>query len=140
MSIGENWGAYRPSKAVWFWSCIGAAVLTIIVGFSWGGWVTGGTATKQAAASGEKGAAQLAADICVNHFLNAPDATAKLAELKKIDAWKRNSFVSEGGWVTFAKMEKPVTGAAEICAAQLASAELPVADATGTAPQQETVN
>jgi hypothetical protein len=141
MSVGENWSAYRPSKAVWFWSCIGAAVLTMIVGFSWGGWVTGGTATKQAESAGQQGAAQLAAAICANRFLKAPDAAAKLAEFKKVDSWKRDSFVSDGGWVTFAKMEKPVAGAAKLCADQLASAEAPLAaDATGTVPQQESVN
>ncbi|MFC3205063.1 hypothetical protein [Aquamicrobium soli] len=141
MSVGESWNAYRPSKAIWFWSCVGAAVLTMIVGFSWGGWVTGGTAAKQAQAAGQHAAAQLAANICVNRFLKAPDAAAKLAEFKKVDSWKRDSFVSDGGWVTFAKMDKPVSGAAELCADQLASAEAPLAaDATGTAPQQESVN
>ncbi len=141
MSIGEGWSAYRPSKAVWFWSCAGAAALTMIVGFSWGGWVTGGTATKQAETAGQHAAAQLAADICVNRFLEAPDAAAKLAEFKQVDSWKRDSFVSDGGWVTFAQMEKPVAGAAQLCANQLASAEAPLAaDATGVAPQQESVN
>jgi len=139
MSMGEKWSVYQPSKAVWFWSCIGAAVLTMIVGFSWGGWVTGGTATKQAEAAGDEAAAQLAANICVHRFLAAPDASAQLAELKKSDTWKRDTFVEEGGWVTFATMKKPVNGAAELCAEQLASAELPAAAATDSA-QETTVN
>lgn len=141
MSIGEKWSGYQPSKTVWFWSCVGAAALTMVVGFSWGGWVTGGSATKQAQSAGEQAAAQLAANICVHRFLGASDAAAKLAELKKTDSWKRDGFVSDGGWVTFAKMEKPVDGAAKLCAQELASAELPVAaDATSTAPQETTVN
>lgn len=139
MSIGENWSAYRPSKAVWFWSCLGAAVLTMIVGFSWGGWTTNGTATKQAQAAGEQAAAQLAANICVKRFLAAPNAQAQLAELKKTDSWKRDSFVQDGGWVTFANMEKPVSGAAEICADQLASAEIPTS-VSGDVPQETKVN
>jgi hypothetical protein len=139
MSIGENWSAYRPSKAVWFWSCLGAAVLTMVVGFSWGGWMTSGSATKQAQAAGQHAAAELAANICVKRFLAAPNAQAQLAELKKVDSWKRDSFVQDGGWVTFANMEKPVTGAAEICADQLASAEVP-ASASADAPQETKVN
>jgi hypothetical protein len=139
MSIGESWSAYRPSKAVWFWSCLGAAALTMIVGFSWGGWTTNGTATKQAQAAGEQAAAQLAANICVKRFLAAPNAQAQLAELKKTDSWKRDSFVQDGGWVTFANIEKPVSGAAEICADQLASAEIPTS-ISGDVPQETKVN
>lgn len=139
MSMGEKWSAYQPSKAIWFWSCIGAAVLTMVVGFSWGGWVTGGTATKQAQAAGEQAAAQLAANICVHRFLAAPDASAQLAELKKEDTWKRDSFVEKGGWVTFAKMKEPVDGAAKLCAQQLASADLPAA-ATADAAAETKVN
>jgi alpha/beta superfamily hydrolase len=139
MAMGEKWSAYQPSKTVWLWSCVAAAALTMIVGFSWGGWVTGGTATKQAEAAGEQAAAQLAANICVHRFLAAPDAQAKLAELKEADSWKRDTFVEKGGWVTFAEMKEPVDGAAELCAEQLASAEAPAAT-TAEATQETTVN
>ncbi len=140
MAMGEKWSAYQPSKTVWFWSCIGAVVLTMIVGFTWGGWVTGGTATENAEAAGEQAAAQLAANICVHRFLEAPDAQAQLAELKKADSWKRDSFVEKGGWVTFAEMKEPVDGAAEICAKQLASAEIPAATTAAEATSETTVN
>lgn len=139
MSMGEKWSAYQPSKAIWFWSCVGAVVLTMIVGFTWGGWVTGGTAAKQVKAAGEQAAARLAANICVHRFLTAPDAQAKLAELKKTDTWERDSFVEKGGWVTFAEMKKPVDGAAELCAEKLASAKVPAATAV-EASQETTVN
>ncbi|KQZ96548.1 hypothetical protein ASD64_17215 [Mesorhizobium sp. Root157] len=139
MPMGEKWNAYQPSKSTWLWSCVGAAVLTMVVGFSWGGWVTGSTAVKQAETASEQAAATLAANICVHRFLAAPDASAQLAELKKADSWKRDSFVQDGGWVTFADMKKPVRGAAELCADQLASAELPTASA-GALPQTEAVN
>ncbi|WP_080919506.1 hypothetical protein [Manganibacter manganicus] len=139
MSVGEKWQAYHPSKGVWFWSCVASCVLTMIVGFSWGGWVTGGSATEQADLAAKQASAQLAANICVHRFLSAPNAASSLAELKKTDSWKRDSFVSDGGWVTFAKMEKPVAGAADLCAEELASAELPVASDM-TAPQQQAVN
>jgi hypothetical protein len=140
MAMGEKWSAYQPSKAIWFWSCVGAAVLTMIVGFTWGGWVTGGTATKQAQEAGKQGAAQLAANICVHRFLAAPDAQAQLAEFKKTDSWKRDTFVKDGGWVTFANMDKPVNGAAELCADQLASAEVPAATTAADTTQETKVN
>ena len=39
---------YRASKTVLFWACAGSAIVATIVGFSWGGWVTGGTARDMA--------------------------------------------------------------------------------------------
>ncbi len=54
--------------------------------------------------------------------LAAADADAKLAALKETDSWKQDTFIEEGGWVTFANMEKPVDGAAELCASRLMAA------------------
>ena len=42
-SVGQRWSEAQPTKTV-AWCCVASAVLTMIVGFSWGGWVTGGTA------------------------------------------------------------------------------------------------
>lgn len=134
----QAWSNYQPSKTVWFWSCVGAAVLTMVVGFSWGGWVTGGSAAKMTEKATENAVAELAANICVHRFLAASDASAKLATLKETDSWKRDTLVEEGGWVTLAKMEEPVDGAAELCAEQLASAELPAMASTDkTEPVRE---
>ncbi|TEA77790.1 hypothetical protein [Allopusillimonas ginsengisoli] len=119
----NNWENFKPSKTLWFWSCAGTAALTMIIGFTAGGWVTGGTATEQAQASTKQAVAQLAANICTNRFNAAPDASAKLAALKETDSWKRDTFIEEGGWVTFADTQKPVAGAAELCASQLLAAD-----------------
>ena len=130
----SKWNDYSPSKTVWFWSCAGACLLTVILGFTWGGWVTGGTAQERVDAAGERAAAELAASICVHSFLAAPDAGAKLAELKKESRWSRDDLVQDAGWTTFAAAEEPVDGAAELCAEKLAEAELP---ATAAAPAEE---
>ncbi|MDM9557390.1 MULTISPECIES: hypothetical protein [Bordetella] len=113
------WSDYKPTKTIWFWSCVGTAVLTMIVGFTAGGWVTSKTATEQAQASTEAAVAQLAAGICVHRFLAAPDAQAKLAALQSADSWKRDTMIEEGGWVTFGDAKTPVDGAADLCASQL---------------------
>lgn len=115
----KAWSDYKPSKTIWLWSCVGAAVLTMIVGFTAGGWVTQSTAAKQAEASTSAAVAQLAAGICVHRFMAAPDAQAKLAALKSADSWKRDSMIEKGGWVTFADAKAPVDGAADLCASKL---------------------
>ncbi len=111
----NSWGQYRPTKTVWFWSCVGAAALTMAVGFGAGGWVTGATAAEQVASSTDQAVATLAANICANRILAAPDSQYQLTQLKEVDTWKQDTFIEEGGWVTFANMEEPVDGAADLC-------------------------
>jgi len=129
----KAWSDYKPSKTIWLWSCVGAAVLTMIVGFTAGGWVTQSTAAKQAEASTSAAVAQLAAGICVHRFMAAPDAQAKLAALKSADSWKRDSMIEKGGWVTFADAKAPVDGAADLCASKLMQSS--EAAATTTVPR-----
>ena len=58
LSLARRWSDARPTKTVVFWSCVATMVVTMIVGFTWGGWVTGGTALKMAEASGEDAVAK----------------------------------------------------------------------------------
>ena len=92
-----RWEDYRASKTVLFWSCTACVVVTLIVGFSWGGWVTGSTAGTMASKAAAGARAELAATICVNRFVSAPDAATALASLKNSDSWKRDDFIKDGG-------------------------------------------
>lgn len=76
------------------WGLIGGAVIVMIIGFVWGGWVTGGTATEM---SGEAVEASQAA-ICVAQFMLAPDHEAKLAEFRALQSWKQGDYIRENGW------------------------------------------
>jgi alpha/beta superfamily hydrolase len=81
------------------WGAAAGAVALAIVGFSWGGWVTSGTA--QTMARQEVGAAlvKVLTPICVANFQMASDASAKLVQLKKYTtSWSRETFVKEGKW------------------------------------------
>ena len=76
----RRWEAFRPTKGVWFWSCAGCVVATIVVGFTYGGWVLGTTAERMANDAAGAARAQLAAAACVTLFNKGPDAIAQLAE------------------------------------------------------------
>lgn len=128
----RRWEEFRPSKTALFWSCTACVVGTLIVGFTWGGWVTGNTAGKMASTAAAGARAEVAAMVCVDRFVSAPDAAAALASLKSSDSWKRDDFITNGGWVTIAGIEKPVEGAAELCAQRLLEAKLPPAKVVGT--------
>lgn len=125
MSIGERWRDYNPSKATLFWACACAVVLTLIIGFTWGGWVTGGTAAQMAEEASEEARAELVATVCVERFLNAEGARTKLTSLKETSSWQRDDFIEKGGWMKLAGLEEPVSGAADLCADRLAEMELP---------------
>lgn len=130
-SLSQRLEDFRPTKTLLFWSCAGCVLATLIVGFSWGGWVTGGTAQEMTSRAAADARSELAAAICVHRFANSADVSATLASLKKADSWKRDRFIEEGGWATLPGVKEPVAGAAGLCAEQLLDAKLPLAKAAG---------
>jgi hypothetical protein len=127
VSFGRRWEGYRPSKGIWFWSCVACIVATMVIGFSWGGWVTGGTATQMATDATNGARAQLAAADCVSRFKSGPDAITQLAALKKAESYERGDLIKKDGWVTMPGSKDPVAGAADICAEQLVTMNPPAA-------------
>ena len=125
--------SYRPSKTTWFWSGVGCVIATMIVGFNWGGWVTTGTADTMSAQAAQQARAEMAADYCVSRFEATPDATNKLADLKKTDSWQRSDFIDKRGWDKFPGLNEAVDGSADLCADRLINAKLtPVKPATAS--------
>jgi hypothetical protein len=77
------------------------AIASMIVGFSWGGWMTAGTADKIAAERADSAVVAALTPICVEKFLQNSDAKANLAVLQKISSnWEQGQYLEKGGWVT----------------------------------------
>ena len=91
-------------------------VLTMIIGFAWGGWVTGGTARSMAQTIADEAVVKRLAPMCVVQFKQAPGKDQKLEELGKTDSWKRSEYVEKQGWATLPGEEKPDSKVAEECA------------------------
>jgi alpha/beta superfamily hydrolase len=106
-------------KHVWgLWGAAGGAVALAIVGFSWGGWVTSGSAQKMARQEVNTALVKVLTPLCVANFQKAPDAVAKLVSLKKIDtSWQRETFVRENKWALIGKEQD--SGVIDACAAEL---------------------
>ncbi len=120
-SIGERWKAYHPAKSTLVWACIITAIVTIAIGFTWGGWVTGGTSRTLAAEAGDLSRDELATVICVQRFKAAPDSAQQLSELKAIDSsYKQRQFIEAGGWATMPGEDDASRAAATACASALA--------------------
>jgi hypothetical protein len=86
------------------WGAVGGAVALAILGFTWGGWITGGKADVLARQQIQTALVEALTPICVDKFNRATDAPAKLAELKKItSSWDRERFVRDNDWAKFGK-------------------------------------
>ena len=124
-SIQQRWAALQPSKTMLFWSCAGSVVVALVVGFTWGGWVTGGTARDMAETAGDDSRYELASVICVEKFLATPDAQDQLAELKAIDSsYRQRQFIEAGGWAVMPNKDDAARQAADLCAKVLTNLEL----------------
>ena len=82
------------------WGMVGGAIAMMVVGFTWGGWVTGGRAESDALQKSNAAVVAALAPVCVERFNAAPTATNSLADLRKADSWSRSDFVEKGGWAT----------------------------------------
>jgi hypothetical protein len=118
-SMGQRWSEARPSKTLLFWACVASVVLTMIVGFSWGGWVTGGTARQTAEAMARDAVVQRLAPICVMQSGKDLGKGQKLVALKDESSWQRGEYVSKQGWATMPGEKEPDRRVAEACAALL---------------------
>lgn len=128
-SMGESWRNYRPDKGTLVWSFLAGVVVTVAVGF-WGfDWYTAGGARAAADEAADEARIGLASAICVERFMTSPDAAAQLAALKEESSWSRDGFIEDGGYVTFARVDGTIYGAAEACADALVDMKAPTKEA-----------
>ncbi len=101
------------------WAAIGGAILTMIIGFAWGGWVTGGTAQSKAEKIAADAVVARLVPICVAQFNQDQEKDKKLKELKEKSSWERDTYVKEQGWATVPYEKEPDSSVADKCAEQI---------------------
>ena len=101
------------------WCAIGGAILTIIIGFAFGGWVTGGSAQATAKEMADAAVVDRLVPICVAQFNQDPEKDKKLEELKAKNSWDRDQYVRKQGWATMPFEKEPDREVAEKCAEQI---------------------
>jgi hypothetical protein len=97
------------------------AVAALVIGFYWGGWVTGGTAKEMLQKGVSTALVSALSPICVDKFQHSSDAAANLLEFKKVSSWQQGSFIEKGGWATMPGGEPANTAVAQACATMLSS-------------------
>ena len=102
------------------------AVASMVIGFTWGGWMTAGTANKIAAERADTAVVAALTPICVEKFLQNSDAKANLAVLQKIStSWEQGDYLEKGGWATQPGATSPDYHLGRACAEKLIQAKVP---------------
>ncbi len=99
---------------------VGAAALAI-VGFTWGGWVTAGTAEKLASEQARNAVVVALAPICLEQSRQDPEVEVTLAELKETSSYQRRDMLMKTGWATMPGSSDPDRDVAVACLQMLAA-------------------
>jgi hypothetical protein len=101
------------------YGAVAGALVVGIVGFSWGGWVTGGTAHDRATAMSHDDVVAAMVPVCLEKAQNDPDRTAKLTVIRDARTYQRRQALMETGWATMPGAENPDRDIAQACLASL---------------------
>ncbi len=113
--FGERWRELQFSKAAIFWILLAGIVLTMFIGFNWGGWVTEGTAQKTASSMAQSAVISRLAPICVAQFNLDTQKDVKMGELQGTTSYQRSNYVKDQGWATMPGEGKPDSKVADAC-------------------------
>ena len=99
------------------WGAVGGAIALAGIGFTYGGWMTGGKAAELAQWQADSAVVAALTPICVENFRHAENADGNLTKLKAINyVYEKGAFVAKGGWATFPGKDEPRSAVAEACA------------------------
>jgi hypothetical protein len=97
------------------------AVALAVIGFSWGGWVTGGTARTMAADQSKAEVVTALSLICVDQSKRDPQLAERLAAIKAVSSWNRGDLVMKNGWATMPGTTEGNSQVAKDCADKIAA-------------------
>ena len=94
------------------WGLICGAIISIIIGFAWGGWTTAGTTESMT----EEAVLASQAAICVAQFMQDPNHEERFEEFKKESSYRRAQFIEKGGQDKMPGQEKSDYAVSLACA------------------------
>lgn len=122
MSVPEFLSPYTDghSPARLFQGLAVGVIGTLILGFGWGGWDTGGTVKEKVEAATMTSMVSALAPICAARFEQAAKINNDLiVKITAVDSWQRDGHLVKAGYATFAGGAEPNTDVAEACATLL---------------------
>jgi hypothetical protein len=97
------------------------AVALAVVGFSWGGWVTGGTARQMASDQARADVVAALSLICVDQSKRDPQMAERVAAIKTASSWNRGDLVLKNGWATMPGTAEGNSQVAKACAEKVSA-------------------
>lgn len=97
---------------------VGAIALSV-VGFSWGGWMTGGSAASMANTKAHNDVIAALVPVCLNLAKSDPNHAAQLDTIRAASTYERRDAVMSAGWATVPGAEKPNADLARACVTAL---------------------
>jgi alpha/beta superfamily hydrolase len=97
------------------------AVALAVIGFSWGGWITGGTARTMAADQSKAEVVTALSLICVDQSKRDPQLAERVAAIKTASSWNRGDLVMKNGWATMPGTTEGNSQVAKDCADKIAA-------------------
>lgn len=113
--VKQGWRDGKPSWTMLVWACVASVALTMLLGFTWGGWVSAGNSLKAGETMGQDAVVLRLAPLCVNQFNQDPDKVVKLAEMREKSAYQRSQYVQDQGWATVPGEETADRRVADAC-------------------------
>jgi hypothetical protein len=113
---------------------VAGAIALSIVGFSWGGWMTSGTAEKMASNQARLEVVAALVPICIEQSRLDPQVVETLARLKDTSSYQRSDILMKAGssyqrsdilmkagWATMPGSSDPIRNVASACMDKLAA-------------------
>ena len=97
------------------WGAVGGAIIAMIIGFAWGGWVLGSNSLDMGEEMARNAVVERLAPICVAQFNQDPERDKKLKILKEKNSWDRDRYVKDQGWATMPFEKEPDSRVADRC-------------------------
>lgn len=95
------------------------AVFVGVVGFTWGGWVTGGTSNDRAVAMSRNDVVASMVPVCLDMARSDPARAATLATIRAASTYQRRDALMAAGWATMPGTDAPDRDIAQACLAAL---------------------
>ena len=95
------------------------AIAVSVIGFSWGGWVTGDSAERMASERAEASVVSALVPMCLESAKQDADRAEKLVMIADAPTYRRRDVLMKTGWATMPGMDGPDRKVAEACVASL---------------------
>jgi hypothetical protein len=102
------------------YGAVAGAIALAIIGFGWGGWVTGGTAEKMASDASSSAVVTAMTPYCLALSKSDPNSIQVMADLKAASSYQRSGILEKAGWATPLGAKEPNSDLAQACTTALA--------------------